>query len=267
MLRLIDVLNIKNIPLNDHKIHLATGENPPAYEAFIRGEFKDWQEGQNNKNFPCTHILSLVSLGNNRWVFAGVYKVLGVEKGVEQPFRYRTELIPNQEDIIGRIIVFFKRPSRASYIWGDKYSKFIMILEIMPEPLSIGEFPGFHNISIQYKTLCVITKNQVESWKSALSNVYGIYLIADGNTGKMYVGCAKGEGGIWQRFNNYCETKHGGNKDLMNLLNDKGLDYANNFHFSILEVIDTQASEKYIFEREGYWKSILLTRKFGLNSN
>ncbi len=52
--------------------------------------------------------------------FAGVYKVLGVTEGIAQPYLYQTELLPNQDDLIGKVIVRYKRLYRASDIWGHK---------------------------------------------------------------------------------------------------------------------------------------------------
>ena len=58
-----------------------------------------------------------------------------------------------------------------------------------------------------------------------------------------------------------------GNKELRELLRDKGNDYANNFQFSLIEVCDINADNDYIISRESHWKDVLLTREFGLNWN
>jgi hypothetical protein len=62
-------------------------------------------------------------------------------------------------------------------------------------------------------------------------------------------------------------TGHGGNKELRDLLREKGDDYALNFLFTILEVIDLNESKEYITARECHWKDALLTRQYGYNSN
>lgn len=59
----------------------------------------------------------------------------------------------------------------------------------------------------------------------------------------------------------------GGNKELRQLLFGKGDDYAVNFLFTILEVIDLNASKEHVTAREGHWKDALLTRLYGYNSN
>lgn len=60
-------------------------------------------------------------------------------------------------------------------------------------------------------------------WKVMLSNVYGIYLILDTTDGQQYVGTAYGTDGIWGRWRAYVQTKHGKNKDLIEILNQDPL--------------------------------------------
>ena len=267
MISLIELLKTKNFPLDNYKIHLATGQKIPPLDAFYEGKFKEWQEYQNNENFKCDYVLSLISLEGNKWLFAGVYKILGVTKGANPPYQYQTVLLPNQEDIIGRIIVSYKREGRASYIWGHKYGKNLEIFEIRPERLSIEDFPGYNKVVLSHRQLKIITTQLEPSWKSALSNVKGIYLISDISTGKLYVGSATGEDGIWQRWESYAKTGHGGNSELKTLLRDKGIEYTSNFQYSVLEIADTHSTDEFIIERETYWKNVLLSRKFGYNSN
>jgi len=78
MLKLIDLLRLAGVALTDWKIHCATGLRNPPLDAFFDGRWKWWQEQQNQKNFECDQILSLIHLGGSRWLFAGVYEVLGV---------------------------------------------------------------------------------------------------------------------------------------------------------------------------------------------
>lgn len=267
MLNLVDLLKIKGIQLENYKIHLATGVDYSPLDAFLAGTFKAWQEQQNQKNFQCDFILSLISLEGDKWVFAGIYKVLGVTEGTTYPYLYQTELLPNQEDLIGKVIVRYKRPSRASYIWGHKYSEYLEVFEIRAEPISIEQFPGYNNVIVRHNKLKIIVEQNETSWKTALSNVKGVYLIADSSTGKLYVGSATGEGGIWQRWQSYVETGHGENSELKDLIKSKGCEYTENFQYSILEIADSHATQEYIIGREIYWKNAVLSREFGYNSN
>ena len=267
MLSLVELLKTKNLPLDNYKIHLATGQKISPLIAFFEGKFKEWQEYQTKENFKCDYVLSLISIERELWLFAGIYKVLGVKTGTHAPFLYQTEILPNQEDIIGRIIVRYKREGRASYIWGHKYGNKIEVIEIKPIRLSIGDFPGYNKVIIPYSQLKLIVEQQEPSWKSALSNVKGIYLISDNLSGKQYVGSATGNDGLWQRWESYAKTGHGGNKELKRIIREKGIEYTSNFQYSVLEIADTQSTDEFIIERETYWKNVLLSRKFGYNSN
>jgi hypothetical protein len=267
MIHLIDLLTLQGITLEDYKIHLATGVNSPPLDAYLAGSFKEWQEEQTQKNFECAMVLSLIYLGADRWLFTGVYRVLGVQPGQKTAFLYQTELIPGQEGLIGRIIVRYKREYRASYIWGHKYGAELEVSEIRDCPLSIEQFPGYNKVLVKHPKLALLVSKEEPSWKAALSSVGGIYLITDTITGKDYVGSACGEGGIWQRWRAYAETGHGNNIELRTLLQQQGANYAHNFQYSILEIADLQDSGDQIYVRECHWKNVLLSREFGNNAN
>ncbi len=115
--------------------------------------------------------------------------------------------------------------------------------------------------------MLTIIRDNIPSWRSALSNVKGVYLIADKLTGKQYVGSAYGDECIWQRWSAYAKDGHGGNRELQNLLSERGEKYKYNFKYSILEVCNMNLGNEYIIGRESYWKEVLQTREFGLNKN
>ncbi len=74
MLNLVDLLNVKGIALENCKIHLATGIASSPLDAFLAGIFQEWQDGQNQKNFQCDFILSLVSIEGDKWVLQAFIK-------------------------------------------------------------------------------------------------------------------------------------------------------------------------------------------------
>jgi hypothetical protein len=134
--------------------------------------------------------------------------------------------------------------------------------------MSIAEFPGFKAVDLAKTQLDVIVKHELESWRTVLSNVAGVYLISDKRSVKLYVGSASGEGGLWQRWCQYAATGHGGNVELKQILqNEGGPERANAFRFSILDVADVHATTDEILGRESHWKNVLLTREQGLNAN
>lgn len=138
--------------------------------------------------------------------------------------------------------------------------------DILRGNMDASEFKDYIGL-ISYSKLKIIIDQRVSSWHGALSNIKGVYLITDCHAGLQYVGSAIGDSGIWQRWGSYVKTGHGGNKELRQLLREKGLDYVKHFQYSILEIADTHASDESILARESYWKDALLSREFGYNSN
>lgn len=267
MIRLVDLLKLEGVTLDPYKIHLATGANPTPLEAYLGGNFKEWQEDQTKKNFECDMVLSLIHLGGERWLFAGVYSILGVGPGQNTAFRYETKLYPGLDELIGRVVVRYKRGYRASYIWGDKYGNKLEVSEVLDTPFSIEHFPGYNRVRITHSTLRLLQTKEEPSWKAALSSVGGVYVIMDTATGKAYVGSACGEGGLWQRWRAYAEDGHGGDTELKALLASRGISYSDNFQYAVLEIADPQSSGEQVCARENHWKGVFLSREFGYNSN
>lgn len=110
-------------------------------------------------------------------------------------------------------------------------------------------------------------RNETESWRTALSSVKGIYLITDTKTGKLYVGKAEGEGGIWGRWCAYSSSGHGGNKALIAELGLKASERQHDLRFALLEIADLQSAPSEIDTRESHWKNILSSRHTGYNLN
>lgn len=272
-MKLINFLLANEVPLDlkGYKVHLATVVNgiDSPLQAFFDGMFQEWQEWQTRRNFECTHVVGLIKLSErNKWLFAGVYKVLGYTWLEEsQRYKYSTELVPGHDEWIGRVIVDHQREGRASYLNGKEDGGLFTLSEIREKRMSIEEFPGFNKTCVSYAKLRTIVGQEVVSWRSPLSKVKGIYLITDTHTGKQYVGKADGESGIWQRWCNYVAFGHGGNKELRELLGANPPEYLEHFQFSILEIADFQTSDLEIGAREGHWKEVLQTRKHGYNSN
>lgn len=270
-IKMTDLLLACKIPLdlNSYKIHLATGKIDHPLNAFFEGRFKQWQEYQTRGNFTRDLIVSLIELPSpNLWLFAGVYQVLGHEKKSEKHVAYQTKLLPNQEELIGRLIVEHARVGRPSYLIGARDGGAFYLSSILEKKLSVGEFPGYNSVNVTYSILKIIIEQKVPSWFGALSNIKGIYYIGDQKTGKGYIGSAIGDSGIWQRWEAYATNGHGGNKELRAALGSGRANYQQNFRYSILEIADTHSSDEQILKRESYWKDMLMTRApFGYNAN
>lgn len=281
MLKLLDVLKIPECELKNYKVHFAIGitDKMEPYKKFLIGEFKEWQEQQTQKNFSRPYVLSLIYYRKDTWLFGGIYRVIGKPTPIERPeeqwkgWKYCTELVDCQTDLIGRVFVSYKKEYRQSYpkLEMDPESgmspREMCVSSILEKKASINDFGGFDQVNIDYETLQVIVRDNISSWRSALSNVKGIYLIADKRTGKQYVGSAYGDECIWQRWSAYAKDGHGGNLELKALLSEHGSDYKYHFKYSILEVCNMNLGNEFIIERETYWKEVLQTREFGLNKN
>lgn len=270
MLKLVDVICLCGVTLADWKIHCATGQKSSPLDAFLDGTWKEWQEQQTKKNFECSQVVSLIHLGQDRWLFAGVYEVLGVKQGNRvRPdwFTYTTREVPGLDGLTGRAIVRFNKTFRASYLIGPKWADHMEMVAIREQRMTVGEFPGFNDVLLPLSTLRTVVGQEIASWKAALGNVAGVYVITDNSDGRQYVGSAYGGEGLWSRWTSYARNSHGGNAELKALLAEKGNEHSANFQFSILEVCDLNASDEFILGREGHWKAVLRTRDFGLNGN
>ncbi|MBD5092657.1 MAG: GIY-YIG nuclease family protein [Clostridiales bacterium] len=281
MIKLVDILNIKSEDYKNYKIHFATGalDKSEPYNEFLIDGFGEWQSYQTRKNFNRNYVISLIYYSKDVWMFGGVYKVNSKEpksilrKNGKEIWQYDLSLTDNQEDLIGRVFVSYRKEFRNSYPClefqsgnGEAIAD-ICVSSILDKRMTINDFNGFDNVNIEYQTLKYIIDNNIATWKSALSNVKGIYLIVDTLTGKQYVGSAYGDDCIWQRWSEYAKCGHGGNIELKEILHNKGVDYRNNFKYSILEVCNMNLGNDYIIGRETYWKEVLMTRKFGMNRN
>lgn len=269
---LFDLLKI-NIPCikeEDCKIHLAVWngtENP--VDVFLAGNFEEWQSWQSRQNFGRKYIVSLLQLpGANKWLFAGGFSSRGcIYVETENYYYYKTSELNELQEFSGRLVVEFSRSGRQSYLNAENWSSNIFVAEIKPEKMVIEEFAGYNKINLSKKKLEIIVSQNIPSWKGALSNASGVYLITDTKTGKLYVGSATGEGGIWQRWSEYARNGHGSNRELVSLLSKEGNEYSYHFKYSVLEIADTHASSNDILARESYWKDVLCSRTFGYNAN
>ncbi|MFN3760161.1 MAG: GIY-YIG nuclease family protein [Algoriphagus aquaeductus] len=99
-----------------------------------------------------------------------------------------------------------------------------------------------------------------------LSSIKGVYLISDSLTGKLYVGSAYGEDGIWGRWSQYVSTNgHRNNKTLKELISENE-NYRSNFKFSILMLLPKTITPDEAIKKENLFKEKLGSNSFGLNN-
>ena len=176
-------------------------------------------------------------------------------------YNYKTTLTDKGAHLIGRAIIQFRRNFRQSYCCLENYLDQLEVIEIRREVFTTP-FPGYDKVNISWLELASVI--DTDSWRTALENQKGVYLITDNSTGKMYVGSAAGKKMLWGRWRSYVKNGHGGNVEL------KGVPFEHireHFYFTILEIYKANTDDSIILEREQWWKDVLLTKKFGYNKN
>ena len=147
---------------------------------------------------------------------------------------------------------------------GDQATT-MTVVEIS-DPSSVP-FPGFDSLLVSFDELqAVITDDRYGQWRTALSSVQGIYLIADTSNGRLYVGKADGAERFLGRWSEYARNGHGGNVALRELAAADAR-HRQHFQFSILQVFSPSAPAAQVDAAEVHFKRALLTRQFGMNLN
>lgn len=193
----------------DCKIHLASWNgNDHPLDVFLRDrrEWMGWNEYRGRKDtFNRQFIFSLIEFyyEPNTWLFGGFFCVLR-----RLGDRYDLELIKDDDELIGRLKLHFKRPGRARVLTSGYVSE-MSLLEILREPYNGEPFCGYESIDHDFTALEIIVRESRPDWKAALENVKGVYLVTDKHTGKRYVGSAYGTSGIWSRWTCYVQVTVG----------------------------------------------------------
>lgn len=274
----MDRITLKSVlKINDpteYKFHCArwNGENQPL-DVYVedKNTWFHWNTWRSSKNeFTRKYIFSLIDFypENNIWLFGGIYEVLE-RPDIPNAHSYKIRELTEYLNYVGRLKVHLPKPSRGRAFYLERYIDQMVVSELLKEPYSGEYFPGYENINHDFSALLPIFKNQKADWKSALSNVKGVYVIFDKSNGKKYVGSAYGEHGIWSRWSCYIGTGHGWNDGLTEIISKHGFDYAlKNFKVTLLEYRPMKTDDSTIIERENYWKEVLLSRDaFGYNKN
>lgn len=157
--------------------------------------------------------------------------------------------------------------SRDTINWAKSGSRAasMPVLEIADPQLV--PFPGFDRVLVSHSELqAIVTDSRYSQWRTALSAVQGIYLIADTSTGRLYVGKADGGERIFGRWSAYARDGHGGNVALRELAGADA-EHRQHFRFSILRVFDPSATTSEVDAAEAHYKRALLSREHGLNRN
>ncbi len=226
--------------------------------------FLEYQNTQSKDVFKdVDFIVSFIGEEGLRSRLIGVYKITDRKILGSEHFEYQiTEVNDLFDDLINRVIIRWKN----AISWHQWISNKMEVIEIHPG-LHYKQFTDYFDFILSFDELKEIVKEEYSDWKKMLSATFGVYLICDTKTGKLYVGSAYGESGIWGRWRTYAATNgHGNNKMLMQLL-EKDQNYGNNFQFSILMLLPRTITPDEAIKKERLFKNKLGTNSFGLNSN
>ncbi|WP_230622765.1 GIY-YIG nuclease family protein [Enterobacter kobei] len=278
LLKLFDYLKIEHPDLTPEttKVHLAQmndyKEEPLV--KFKEGTFDEWQCWQKRLEFSRKYVVSLLRVpGTETWLFGGAFKQSGNTGKQAYPnrnglyYKYYLQKILETEEYTGRMYISFKNRTRNFIRLGENVQNELIISSISPVRLTFNEFPGYRNVVLDRNSIGAILRLNLQSWRTALSIVKGIYVLSDRDGGKLYVGKADGSDGFWGRWQYYFGSGHGGNVGLKEAFGTGDENRLLNISFAILEVIDPNAEASEINLRETHWKQILLTREFGHNRN
>ena len=189
------------------KVHLAqTNDYKEApLVKFLGGTFDDWQCWQKRLAFNRRYVVSLIRIpGTETWLFAGAFQQTGNagKKAYldreELYYQYHLQKIPETEEYAGRMYISFKNTARNFIRLGESIQSELVISSITPVRLTFGEFPGYRNVVLDRNSIGAILRLNLQSWRTALSVVKGIYILTDRDYGKLYVGKADGVEGIRQ---------------------------------------------------------------------
>ena len=239
-----------------------------------REKFLEYQSTQKNDIFSnCKYIVSFIGEEGLLARFVGIFEIKGCtvgkgtidlyEREATYNFKYQMEEVRNFDDLKERVMI---RWSNA-ISWHQWIKNEMEVVEICPG-LNYKRFTDYSELILSFGELREIVLNEYKEWKTVLSAVKGVYLITDTNTGKLYVGSAYGESGIWGRWCDYVSTNgHGGNKSLLELIKKDKYYASKSFQFSILMLLPKTITADEAITKEQLFKRKLGTNAFGLNNN
>lgn len=221
-------------------------------------------------------IFCFIPYGTATWLLVNAYKVLNDSKYmIDVDEKCMSRFAP----YFGRLVVEYQHKSRNVGLKDlNIISENVIVKEILPRPVyeMDQEFPGYDNVKIGFTELEYKLKKSVR-WQERLKAVKGVYAITDKSNGKLYIGSASGEDGIFGRWQTYIENGYDRNeteageypnKKFQELVKTQGKAYIReNFQYSILETFTLDTDRDYIIAREQYFKQVFDTKKHGYNSN
>ncbi len=213
-------------------------------------------------------VFSFIQLGSNdEWLLVSAARIINAPKHE----RAKVEILDRYKPFFGRLVMKYKRKQGLmKFVLRFNYvSSYATIKEILPCLYSGRRFEGYDKVHLSFQELQdVIDGKIMPTFHEALKKITGVYCLTNSENGLLYIGSAYGEEGVAQRWRSYRYSKHGGNKKLMKLYDEKGEEYFKKyFSFTLLEYFSLSYDIEKIIEREQYWKECLDTKNNGYNDN
>lgn len=231
------------------------------FNTLLNGQYWNYKKNKSYKSGQITIGFIRINNNDNLWLLFHVGKItkdLNKLDGVG----YEYEILPEYEKYFGRLIIKFKNKAQTMIRLANSVINDCEVVQILPDIFDNDIFPGYDKVNVSWEELSRVIEK--DTWKTALKNQKGVYLITDVSNGKMYVGSAYGENMILGRWQSYVKSGNGGNIELKKL----SFDYIkNNFRYSILDIFKSTIDDQIIIEKESWWKEVLNTREFGYNKN
>lgn len=206
-------------------------------------------------------VVGFAKIEGDRWLLFDV-SLITKDLNKYNAVGYEHKTLLEYEKFCGRLVIKFHNRATNLIRIAENVIDECEVVQILEDTFDNDIFPGYENVNISWQDLSRVIEK--ETWKTALKNQKGVYLITDISIGQMYVGKASGKDMILGRWQSYIKSGHGGNTELKK----RSFDYIKeNFKFSILDIYKSTIDDKIILDRETWWKNNLLTKEFGYNKN
>lgn len=246
--------------------HQKSGQPSGIYEAWRAdpSTLESYQRLQAKPVFRgATHVASFVVTPGGDTLFTGLYtvgEVTTAPDGTLDPIfgndnsgclHYDLTPDPRLDEFAGRLRIDWGKGYVGWHHWAKNDKP---VLEIRDEPAP--PFPGFDALRVDVENF----DRMPAGWVQVLRTIKGVYLLVDRETGKQYVGSAKGADSIWGRWAQYAHDGHGGNREMRKLGHRP-------YQMTVLQAMPMVTLDESVESSESLWKQKLLTRTFGLNAN
>ena len=218
----------------------------------------DWLLWRTKKKYFCENDIAicLLKLDYDTWLLTTIKRITK-DYDIINDVNYDAEEIAEFKKLYGRVIIKYHKTHHTQVRLYGTICNQLIVNQILDK------------VRLTFQQLETIISRNKRDWVAALKNQKAVYLITDTKTGKLYVGSATAENGmLLSRWASYITNGHGGNVELINLVESKGFDYIkNNFQYAILENYNSRVDDSVILARESWWKETLKSRIFGYNAN